>query len=506
MPRVVSLYLPCWATDRIRKHARSGRNGRSGEGAPSPERPLVTVTTEGTRRIIAAANRSATVLGLRSGQPVAQAQASVPDLVLVDATPEADAMALTELAGWCLRYAPVVQPDPPDGIFIDIAGADHLFGGEPALLADVTRRLTRAGLQVKAGLADTAGAAWAAARFGHEPIIPRGGAATALAGLPVAALRLAPEICDALARLGIERIGQLEAMPRAQLTLRFGPQILERYDRAHGQAADPLTPLIPLETPQVRLSCPEPLGHLAALQEAVTRLAADLCRVLEAREEGLRLLDAVFRRVDGRPLGIRVGTARATRDPLHCTRLLAERLPEIDPGFGIDEVVLVAARSERLEPRQALGLHIEQEADLGPLVDRLGVRLGAEHVFRAAPVESEYPERSVQRVAALAPASGGSWPERLPRPSRLVDPPEPVQAIALAPDNPPALFTWRRQRYRVRHADGPERIRGEWWMSDAELHTLRDYYRVEDDKGRRFWLFRDAPMGEGHWWLQGFFS
>lgn len=471
---------------------------------------MVTVAKDGPRRILAAVDAAAAALGLRPGQPVAQAQASVPGLVVADAAPEADAQALADLAGWCLRYAPVVQPDPPDGIFIDITGAAHLMGGEAALLDDLVLRLAQAGLAVQGGLADTAGAAWAAARFGLA-IIPPGNHVAALAGLPIGALRLMPDTCAQLQRLGIARIGQLTQLPRAQLTLRFGPELVTRCDRAFGHVAEPLTALVAPETAHARRAFPEPLGHIDGLGAAVTLLAQELCRVLDRRQQGLRQLDAVFRRVDGRPLGLRIGTARASRDPHHCARLVLDRLAEIDPGFGIDEVMLIASRTESLQAQQVSDLRLDaeevDETALGQLIDKLGIRLGVQHVFRVAPVESEYPERSVRRVAALAPASGGLWPDRLPRPSRLIDPPEAIQAVALAPDNPPAYFIWRRRRILVRHADGPERIRGEWWVSDAEIHTIRDYYRIEDRAGRRFWLFRDAPMGAGGaWWLHGFFS
>jgi protein ImuB len=349
------------------------------------------------------------------------------------------------------------------------------------------------------------------ARFAGGGIVPPGAAATAAAALPVAALRLDAETCRALALLGVERVGQLAALPRAQLTRRFGRALFERYERVVGLAPDPLTPIVPREVPRVRLAFPEPLAHLDGLAAALDDLARELCRELEGRGEGLRLLDTVLRRVDGQPIALRVGASLPTRDPAHCVRLVGERLATIDPGFGIDEMALVAARVEPLRERQAeavaaLDGECRDMAALAPLVDRLGVRLGQERVFRLAPVESRVPERSVKRVPALAPATG-SWPEALPRPSRIIDPPEEVQATALLPDYPPTLFVWRRVRYRVRSADGPERVHGEWWRSDAETGELRDYYRVEDEDGRRFWLFRNAPAPEGtRWWLHGRFA
>lgn len=465
----------------------------------------------GSRRVIAAADRNARKLGLRAGQTIAQAQASVPGLVIVEATPEADAAALQDLAGWCLRYSPLVQPDPPDGIFLDVTGAAHLFGGEALLLQDVSRRLARAGIEVRAAIADTPGAAAAIARFGADPIVPPGGAVVALAGLPVAALRIGADVSDGLHRLGIERIGQMATVPRASLTLRFGPEPIERYDKVFGHSAEPLVPFLPAEAPQVRLAFAEPLGHADGLAAALMRLTVALCRDLEARQSGLRQLDAVFRRVDGHALGLRIGTAAASRDPRHLERLLLAHLAEIDPGFGIDELVLVAARIERIEPVQTIGTHLDLDGEntvgLDQLVDKLGVRIGSDHIYRAAPVESLVPERSVRRLPPLAPATGGAWPTALTRPSRIIEPPEPITAVALLPDNPPTFFIWRRVRHIVKAADGPERVRGEWWRADEETASLRDYYRVEDQDGCRFWLFRDAPADEGgRWWLHGRFS
>ena len=145
--------------------------------------------------------------------------------------------------------------------------------------------------------------------------------------------------------------------------------------------------------------------------------------------------------------------------------------------------------------------------DLAVLVDRLAARVGPRRLYRAAPVESRVPERSTRRAAPLAPAAGVSWPEGLDRPTFLIDPPEPVTALALMPDAPPAAFVWRGERHRVARADGPERVRGEWWVSQAEVASVRDYYRVETTEGGRYWLFRDAPMAEGpRWWLQGVFG
>jgi protein ImuB len=501
MRRVVSLYLPTWPTDRIRR-----RNG-----APPHDEPLVTVKTEGSRRLVAAVDQAAHALGLRPGQTITHAQTLVPNLHVVDATPEEDEASLHELARWCIGYSPIVAPDPPDGVWIDIAGAAHLFGGEEKLVAHLVKRLVTQGLQAAACVADAPGTAWAVARYGNQGVIAPGRSVEAVASLPVPALRLPSATIESLHRLGIERVGQLAAMPRAPMVRRFGKDVALRLDQAFGHVFEPLNPLVPKETPARRLTFAEPIGRLEDLQSVVRQLADRLCRDLERVSLGVRRLDLVFERIDRRSVALRVGTAKATREVNHLAKLFGERLQTVDPGFGIEAAMLIASKVEPLSERQveAKGLADGDapDVDLSRLVDRLGARLGPKRVYRLVPVESRVPERAMKRVPALAPPTGVTWPEMLPRPTRLLDPPEPVTATALLPDHPPAFFVWRRVRHRVVKADGPERITGEWWKSERERASLRDYYRVENEEGARFWIFRDAPADQGgRWWLHGLFA
>jgi protein ImuB len=502
MRRVVSLCLPRFPTDRLRRAA----TGQSG-GAPPPDRPLVTALSLGQKRLVAAVDARAQETGLRPGMTVAHAQALVPDLLVADADPDGDAEALERLASWALRYSPLVATDPPDGLLLDIAGAAHLFGGEPGVLAYLLGRIGRNGLFARAAIAGTAAAAAALARHGlPSSIVPDGEEAAALDNVSVAGLRLPEEVVAGLRRLGVERIGQLQKMPRGPLARRFGRIVGERLDAALGDRSEPIEPLLPAKALRQKLVFAEPLGTAEALAGVIGRLAQKLCGDLEAAGLGARRVDFLCRRVDGVTAAIRVGTARATRDPAHLSKLLAARLETIDPGFGIDEAMLVAVRAERLAPRQIFGIAGETEApDLAPLIDRLAARLGPGRLYRAAPVESDFPERSSRKVSPLAAEVSG-WPD-LPRPVRLIEPPEPVETIAGLPDHPPALFVWRRIRHRVRRADGPERVFGEWWRSDAETGLVRDYYRIEDEAGARFWLFRDGrDNGGGRWFLHGLFG
>jgi protein ImuB len=447
--------------------------------------------------------------------PIAQAQAVVPGLTVVPAEPERDAQALEELAAWSLRYAPLTAPDRPDGIWIDATGCAHLFGGEATMLADVAERLARSGIVARAAIADTAGAAWAVARYGSTAanVLPTGETLAALRPLPIAALRLPDATIAGLVRLGFDRIDQLLAAPRAPLTLRFGPEVVRRLDQALGRLGESIDPVSPPHTVSARMAFPEPLLTPEALSGVIARLANMVCGGLERRAEGARRLDLTFERVDRSEQVICIGTARPSRRPGHLARLLDAQIERIDPGLGIEAIRLAAPLTEPLafeQPRAGFIAGEKTGPDVSVLVDRLINRLGARKVYRAAAVESDVPERSVRRVDPLSPPTKAAWPPGMPRPARLLKPPQPVEAVAMLPDNPPAQFIWRRKRHRIRRADGPERIAGEWWATDRERSAIRDYWQVEDEDGRRFWLFRsgdaiDPATGDLRWFLHGIF-
>jgi protein ImuB len=283
--------------------------------------------------------------------------------------------------------------------------------------------------------------------------------------------------------------------------------VLLRLDQALGAAAEVLVAIVPPEVPRAKLIFAEPLANPDDLQRAIGLLCKTLTEDLEHRGVGARRLDLVFMRVDNIAQAVRIGTSRPNRNAVHLAKLLGERLVLVDPGFGIEAATLTASWIEALTERQLIGNHVAkagEEADVSDLVDRLRVKLGSDRVFRMTPVESEFPERAIKRVSAMANSNGATWPNDLPRPSRLLTPPELVNAIAEIPDVPPRFFVWRKTRHSVVKADGPERILGEWWRSDEEIGLQRDYYRVENVQGERFWLFRDAPAAEGgRWWLHG---
>jgi protein ImuB len=506
MRRVISLYLPTWPTDRLRKLG----------GMPhDPRRPLLVAARQGSRRMITAVDAQGAALGICAGMAVAHAQAMVPDLAIEEADQAADASALGRLAAWCVRQAtPLAAPNPPDGVWLDVTGCTHLFGGEAGMMGFLTSRLADAEIGVRAAMAETPGAAHALARYSQEPVTIAcpGGMRSLLEPLPVAALRLEDDTVQGLRRLGFETIGALMRTPRAPLSRRFGGNALRRLDQALGHAPEPIAPLSLADMPRARLGFPEPIATPDDLARATGLLVDALCEKLRRRGLGANRLDLVFQRVDGASQAIRIGTAAATREAGHLLRLLLPQIETIDPGFGIEAMLLTASLTARLDARQSVSSLREdaQTMALAGLVDVLSNRFGADGIFCVHPVESDLPERSFRPMPPLT-RTGANWPGRLPRPTRLFDPPRRVEAMALLPDHPPVRFTWQRCTHLVRRADGPERVFGEWWASPDEVFAVRDYFQVEDENGQRFWLFRrgngeDADTGDMQWFLHGVFG
>ena len=478
-----------------------------------------------------------------------------------------EAIKRTErLAHWCGRYTPWTALDDTGGVWMDITGCAHLFGGERAMIGDLVARVADQELAVRAAVADTPGAAWAVARFGKHPshmlrtpspcpsppvggegtmyrresplphagegqgegehkaregsfeIVEPGAHRELLAPLPVAALRIG-DAAEGLRRLGIRRIGDLYPIPRAPLSARFGDDVLKRLDQALGRTDEPLSPIRPAPSRRVRITFPDPIGLKDDLWAAFERLLAALLQRLEDASAGVIKLELVGYRADGTLAYLGIGIGSASRDADHIRRLVAEKFDAFDPGYGIEAMVLAAVRTEALKPAQrGLAGNDRARESFARLLDRLENRLGDGGLGGLACAESHMPERA---LVPTPPAGGEGQGEgqskhapTLPRPLHLLSPPEPVEAMAPVPDGPPVLFKWRRRTHRVTRADGPERIAPEWWLEDpARLASgqarIRDYYHVEDDSGARYWLFRaglyqtDKPP---RWYMHGLFS
>jgi protein ImuB len=469
---------------------------------------------------LTAIDRSAARLGLAAGMTLADARALVPNLSVADAEPGADAKALARLTDWCSRYTPSCAIDGVDGIRLDITGCPHLFGGEAAMLKDMEYRLRSFGFNARGAIADTPAAAWGWARYRprSRPPILNEGETEALLSLPIAALRLDPDSIDTLRVLGLDTIETVATLPRGPLSQRLGEAVLRRLDRLFGREAEPISPCALVEPWLSRMIFPEAIGWREDIDVAVERLVAYLCREMSFKGQGARRLLLHFYRVDGAVQHIAIGTSRPTQTPSHILRLFAERLEKVEPGFGIEAIVLEATEAEPLSAMQgALSAAGEIDAtSLAGLIDRLQNRLGQNRVVQLIPVESHVPERAeMHETATPSPARKRERGfKTLPglllksaRPLSLLPIPEPIEAIAPVPDDPPLSFHWRRIQHRVAFADGPERIGPEWWRTEASPRA-RDYYRVEDTAGRRFWLYREGLYGAPEpprWFLHGFF-
>jgi protein ImuB len=513
----MSLWLPHFATDRIHRR-RARERSAPGEGAG-----LVTATATAGRALVATVDAAAAANGVAPGLSLADARAMVPALRVHPADPVGDAAALARLADWCTRYTPWTAVESRDegngaGLWLDITGCAHLFGGETALLGNLLARLNRFGHAARAAIADTPGAAWAAARFIEDPqgigiVLAPKAARDCLVPLSVAALRLPAAMAAELQRLGLRRVGDLLPMPRAALARRFGGLLADRLDQALGLLDEPLSPRRPVVPHQVRLAVAEPLLTAEGIAEGLRRLLCELCGRFDDEQVGARRIELSLDRVDGTVQRTGIGTSRPNRDPQALDRLFAERIATIDPGFGIEALTLSASQVESLTALQ-IGLaratstpRRRQDQTLASLVDTIGNRLSFDSLRGLAPRQSHIPERAVAAVVPLADRKQTTWPTLPPRPLRLFARPEPIEAIALLPDHPPVMFRWHAQLHRIRHAEGPERIEPEWWQPTDEAAHPRDYFRVEDESGRRFWLYRAGqPPDGGRWYLHGVFA
>ncbi len=518
--RILAIWFPYLGTERIWRQ-RLGRSWRSRRPRNAP--PLIISRHENNTQRICALDERAEVLRLKRGMGLADARAMHPDVDVIEVAPDADQRLLEGLADWCDRYTPLVAIDGGDALFLDITGCAHLFGGEAAMVADLVRRLAEQGFDARPGLASTPGMAWAAARFSLPPV-KSGEEEDALATLPLSALRLDPAMRSGLESVGLRVAGSIIHAPRAPLARRFGKTLILRLDQALGAVEEAISPRLPVAVLSAERHFAEPLLRLEDIEHILLMLAMALKTDLERRGEGARRLQLALFRVDGVVTRIAVGTSRPMREPASIGRLFHEKLEalgeRIDTGFGFDLIRLAVMSAARFEDAQAdlVAETTDQSEDIAFFADRVRARLGEQALLRPVMVESHVPERAVRITPfALAEAEqpamavNGQQPASemaAERPIRLFPRPEPVEVTAEVPEGPPAGFRWRRASYRVIRVEGPERIEPEWWRDDAETR-MRDYFRVEDMDGRRYWLYRQGLYGEAEaprWFIQGMFA
>ena len=488
-----------------------------------PAGPLGVAGNRGNAEVLVGIDDTAERRGLHIGLGLAQARAMHPALDVVPEDAGADAGLLESIADWCLRYTPLVACDAPDGLLLDITGCTHLYNGEHALVADLAGRIERAGFAYRLAIAGTIGAAWAAAHYGKPESYASGEERAVLAPLPLGALRLPPATVAALARVGLKRIGDILPLPRAPLTARFGSDLMRQLDRALGAEHEPLSPRLPVAPYVTEERFAEPIGREEDVLGTIEKLAVRLAFVLERRGDGARRLELALFRTDGEVRRIAAGTSRPLRNPHDIRTLFSERLAALadalDPGFGFDMARLSVMVAEPAPPEQIGMGGAEDAIEIGRLADRLSARLGAQRVRRLIALDSHIPELAAATVPVQAAAKDDGWAafcrhrteaELPPRPLRLLMRPEPIEAVAEVPDGPPLRFKWRRAFHDVIAAEGPERIEGAWWSEHGG--PARDYFRVEDKAGRRFWLFRAglyrdfAPGSAPNWFLHGTYA
>lgn len=484
---------------------------------------LSTMADSGAR--ITATNPAAEALGLFAGMPVADARAIYPPLVVEAADPEGDMEALRRLTLWAQNYSPLTRIEAPDGIAIDITGCAHLFGGETAMAEHLADKLCGFGLNARIAIAPTIGAGWALCRYGPNDIeiVAQGEISERIAALPVEGVRLETKVIENLEKVGLKQIGLLVGKPRAALTVRFGPDCVRRLDQALGLEDETFGPLTPPPFYQAACRFTEPVTALPFIEEVVQHLAMELAEVLFRAGKGARRIVLGLYRVDGRVETLEIRTSRLSREAGHLAKLLIEQLDRItdSAGFGFEAAALSGFDVEGADTVQndIDGRADRTAQDLAALIDRLANRFGAHRVARFMPHQSYIPERAAGKIPMLDPADrakpGDSAAPRqdgaaFVRPLLMLEPPEPITVLVEMPDKPPARFEWRHMSHHVTRADGPERIAPEWWRGGKANRKTRDYYRVEDEAGHRFWLYRDGlyeRAGDNpEWFIHGVFA
>ena len=497
--RILSLWLPRLPIDRIKRQLWQS------DAALASNDPSIVVAKQNNALQIFALDDAAARLGLDIGLPLANARAICPQLRVFDADEAADAHAMNAIACWCDRFTPLVALDPPHGLFLDITGCVHLFGGEAAMMRLLCDVLTAQGFAVSAAIAGTAVCARTMTRHVHGRIVAEGEEADAVRPLPVSALGADAAVVTGLRRAGLKTIGDVASRAHHEITARFGAGFTTLLEQALGQGDAPISPRKPLPDYIVEKRFAEPVATEAVISATLSGLAKMLVAAMAQQGKGARRLEACFFRTDGAVRTIMVDTGRPVTRPAVIDRLFRERLgalsDPLDPGFGFDLIRLSASRTEIVVQEQRdLDANVHDNDELAALIDRIAARIGGKRVVVHLPQDTHIPERAVLAAPAqhhLTAAAQAAWPARIEsepplRPLRLFEKPEPIKVpFATVPDGPPHQFTWRRVTHAVVRVEGPERIAMEWWKQNGEALT-RDYFRIEDAEGLRFWVYRDG--------------
>ena len=461
------------------------------------------------RIIVTATSREAEKQGIFIGNVLADAKAIVPDIQCFDDQVNLNKKLLIRICKWAIRYSPFVAIDLPDGIMLDSSGCSHLWGDEATYLKHILGKLTESGYQCNGSISDTIGASWAIARFGKKsPIILPNEQYNALLNLPPIALRLEQIIYQRLHKLGLDKIGKFIQMPRSVLRRRFGEEMLLKLGQALGTEEETIKPMIIVPPYEERLPCLEPVRTKPAIEIAIERLLEKLCTRLA--NDGLGIRSAILKgyRLDGKITETVIGTNQPSHNIKHLLQLFELKIAQIEPALGIELFIITVTKTDPMQLHQEKlwsGKPGLADQNLAQLLDRLAGKIGPQAIKRYIPQAHYWPERSLRPAISLEEKSDTNWQKVNPRPMEMLRKPEPVEVTAPIPDYPPMNFRYKDELHLIRKADGPERIEREWWMEKGEH---RDYYILEDEKGRRYWIFRSGHYSEekSSWFIHGFFA
>ncbi len=472
--------------------------------------PFVLGRTEQGRGVVVAANEVAQLQGIDAGMTIADARALLPGIKVLEDPLELENRLLQRIAVWAIRFTPITAVDTPDGIVLDATGCTHLWGGDHPYLKEIYQRFSSKGYNVRLAMADTPGAARSVARFAASAgVVESGRHIQAMYSLPPEALRLEPEVTEKLHKLGLHTIGQCIRMPLPVLRRRLGADAIKRLNQALGIEEELLKPVVPPVEYEERLPCPELITTATGIEIALKDLLRRLCSRLQKEQKGLRALCFRGYRADGETVELAIQTNRPSHHAAHLFSLFMPRLATIAPEPGIELFSLMAT---------GVGINVAAQAALwngdaglvdlqvSELIDRAAGRIGRNRIFRYCPMENHWPELSFGKASSFEEMVMGNWRNDVQRPILMLTPPEPITVTAPVPDYPPMSFRYKGTLHTIQRADGPERIEQQWWMQEG---AHRDYYRVEDAEGKRYWIFRLGhyeEAGARQWFLHGFFA
>ncbi len=464
--------------------------------------------------------------GLCPGMSVADARARQPDIQLALSDRNADRAVLSALARWAWRYSPRTGTDNSGpGLWIDMTGASHLYGGTDKVIDDIKKRCHLAELPVWIAAAPYYAAARAlachdrAAAQGLVALSGRRALLSRLCELPVTALTTDNDTLQALSQAGLRRIVHFLPLSQAELAVRYGPDFVRGWAVLRGDHDESPAPVTALQPVRATRSWPEPVAGYETLAAMIAEMTDELAATLTRRELAARSFELGWQRTDSTTGRLYFHLSRPGADKKILHRLFCEAAGQIDAEFGIDYSWIQAYRLSVDRPVTAL-LGTESEAlsssQTDHMLDILAIKLGPEKVRRVYPRAFWHiADSTVSQPLGSADASCHNWLDdggaafSAPRPIRLLAPPEAVHVVALMPDHPPAMLVWRRRSLKIVRATGPERVGPRWWDPAHAHMKTRDYYRIETESGQRLWIYRSGLAEREErceWFVEGYFA